>query len=111
MKSDTDTDTEPVTQNELFPQEHELYQNPKINFLFRLLDAHEKRIEFESGWIGHRITWLVGAQSFLFAAFAIAMDSENKTLGFALLWIVAVSALIQSLFAYISILGAKQGRL
>jgi hypothetical protein len=40
-------------------------------------DAYRRQIEHEDNLIGHRISWLVASESFLFAAFALVITSAN----------------------------------
>jgi hypothetical protein len=94
----------------------------KTKNLIELSETLEKRIQFESSWIGQRMNWLVISQSFLFTAFVssaskttiftVKNTSENATdserdLVLIIPAIITTLGLIQAFSAFVSILSAK----
>lgn len=95
----------------------------KTKNLIQLSETLEKRIQFESSWIGQRMSWLVVSQSFLFTAF---VNAASKTQIFKLKQtsesapgnadylvtiipaIIMILGLIQAFSAFVSILSAKR---
>jgi hypothetical protein len=79
----------------------------RIGYLLKLSQAVENRVQYETGWIGQRMTWLVVSQSFLFGAFATASAQTQNELLIFLKWLIASVALVQVTFAYLAIRAAK----
>lgn len=92
-----------------FPEKDDAYSSDRTRFIFDLFQLHEHRVQFESGWIGHRLTWLVASQSFLFLTFVNAVNLVDRDPDFkpTLEWVIVSVALAQACTTYLSILSAK----
>lgn len=84
------------------------YDSPRVQYLISASGLLASKQQFEAGWVGQRMSWLVISQSFLFNAFAAAAGRHEIAELVFLKWLVPVVGLTQAVATYLSILAASR---
>lgn len=82
------------------------------DYLLKIAALVESQLQFEAGWTGQRMMWLVVSQSFLFSAFATTVKGGKPPFSMGnpeswLPWVLPLLGVSHSIAAYISIQSAQ----